>query len=151
LRTIDRVGPLSLHTNHAVIQATNMVREVPGTNTPCDNSSSKRMRNPPRSQFTFHRDVAAEEVRERPALSAITPRGLRAVIPDPQAHAARPKNAETWEHREAGVIEAMQSFPEIEGRLHWTYLYAPRESSSSVRPAAFSTTNWRCIWSKNFK
>ena len=72
-----------------------MVREVPGTNIPCDNSSSKRMRNPPRSQFTFHRDVAAEEVRERPALSAITPRGLRAVIPDPQAHAARPKNAET--------------------------------------------------------
>jgi len=38
-----RGDTLSLRTNHEVIQATNMVREVPGTNTPCDNSSSKRI------------------------------------------------------------------------------------------------------------
>jgi hypothetical protein len=95
LRNIDRVGSLSLHTNHAVIQVTNMVREVPEpTHLPTILPANECVIRPDRNS-PFHRDVAAEEVRECPALSAITPQGLRAVIPDPQADAARPKNAET--------------------------------------------------------
>ena len=73
----------------------------------------------------FHRDVAAEEVRERPARSAIMPQGLPAVTPDPQADAVLPKERPRLRSTAQPMYEAMQSFSDIEGRLHAIYLCAP--------------------------